>query len=57
VNRIGIDDLRDAVLDPGSFVSWDTEPLAVAPTDSYAQELAAARSVDRHGDGTGLSRV
>jgi acetyl-CoA carboxylase carboxyl transferase beta subunit len=44
VNRIGIDDLRDAVLDPGSFVSWDTEPLAVATTDSYAKELAAARS-------------
>jgi acetyl-CoA carboxylase carboxyl transferase beta subunit len=44
MSRIGVDDLRDAVLDPGSFVSWDAEPLAVAATDSYARELTAARA-------------
>ncbi|KAA8963417.1 carboxyl transferase domain-containing protein [Mycobacterium sp.] len=44
MDRIGIDDLRDAVLDPGSFVSWDTEPLVVATTEAYARELAAART-------------
>ncbi len=37
-------DLRDAVLDPGSFRSWDTTPLEVATTARYAAELAAARA-------------
>jgi acetyl-CoA carboxylase alpha subunit len=36
--------LRDAVLDEGSFVSWDTAPLDVAPEAEYARELAAARA-------------
>ncbi|WP_156690511.1 acetyl-coenzyme A carboxylase carboxyl transferase subunits beta/alpha [Mycobacterium sp. Marseille-P9652] len=36
--------LRDAVLDEGSFTSWDREPLAVATGDSYARELAGARA-------------
>lgn len=34
--------LRDAVLDEGSFRSWDTTPLQVASTDEYRAELAAA---------------
>ncbi|OMC51516.1 acetyl-CoA carboxyl transferase [Mycobacterium sp. IS-836] len=44
MSRITTEELRDAVLDEGSFVSWDREPLAVPVTDSYARELAGARS-------------
>jgi acetyl-CoA carboxylase carboxyl transferase beta subunit len=44
VSRITTDQLRDAVLDRGSFVSWDREPLAVPVTESYARELADARA-------------
>jgi acyl-CoA carboxylase subunit beta len=42
VSRIGALALRDAVLDDGSFRSWDTAPLAVAASDGYRRELAAA---------------
>ncbi|HYB39257.1 MAG TPA: carboxyl transferase domain-containing protein [Mycobacterium sp.] len=57
--RIGTDELRDAVLDEGSFVSWDTEPLAVPTTDSYARELAAARAATGRDEAvlTGEGRV
>ncbi len=34
--------LRDAVLDTGSFRSWDGPPLQVATSESYRSELAAA---------------
>ena len=34
--------LRDAVLDEGSFVSWDGPPLAVPTSDAYQRELADA---------------
>ncbi len=34
--------LRDAVLDEGSFRSWDSAPLQVAQSDTYLAELAAA---------------
>ncbi|CAN7605919.1 acetyl-coenzyme A carboxylase carboxyl transferase subunits beta/alpha [Mycolicibacterium frederiksbergense] len=34
--------LRDAVLDEGSFRSWDSAPLQVARSDAYRAELAAA---------------
>jgi acyl-CoA carboxylase subunit beta len=44
VTRITTEQLRDAVLDEGSFVSWDSEPLVVPVTESYAQELADARA-------------
>jgi acyl-CoA carboxylase subunit beta len=44
VSRIRADELRDAVLDEGSFVSWDTEPRAVPTTESYARQLATARA-------------
>jgi acetyl-CoA carboxylase carboxyl transferase beta subunit len=46
VSRITTDQLRDAVLDEGSFISWDNEPLAVPVSESsksYARELADAR--------------
>jgi acetyl-CoA carboxylase carboxyl transferase subunit beta len=43
VSRITTDQLQDAVLDEGSFVSWDAEPLAVPVSESYAKELADAR--------------
>ncbi len=42
MSRIGAFELRDAVLDDGSFRSWDVPPLAVATTDAYRAELAAA---------------
>jgi acyl-CoA carboxylase subunit beta len=44
VTRITTEQLRDAVLDEGSFVSWDSEPVAVPVTESYARELADARA-------------
>ena len=44
MSRIGAVALRDAVLDEGSFVSWDTTPLDVRPNDAYRQELAKARA-------------
>jgi len=43
VSRITTDQLLDAVLDAGSFVSWDADPLAVPVSESYARELADAR--------------
>ncbi len=48
VSRVTTDQLRDAVLDEGSFTSWDADPLAVGVsepvTDAYARELADARA-------------
>jgi acyl-CoA carboxylase subunit beta len=44
VSRITTNQLRDAVLDQGSFVSWDQEPLSVPVNESYARELADARA-------------
>jgi acetyl-CoA carboxylase carboxyl transferase beta subunit len=44
MRRMGIDELRDAVLDDGSFVSWDTAPTPVPASEPYARELAAARA-------------
>ncbi len=48
MSRIGTDDLRDAVLDEGSFKSWDTTTPAVPVAEAYARELAAARAVTGH---------
>ena len=42
MSRIGALALRDAVLDDGSYSSWDTAPLTVATTEAYRRELAAA---------------
>src|SRR6187401_72130 len=42
MSRIGALDLRDAVLDAGSFRSWDTAPTAVDGSEEYQRELAAA---------------
>jgi acetyl-CoA carboxylase carboxyl transferase subunit beta len=44
VSRIGALALRDAVLDDGSFLSWDETPTAVAMSDEYRSELADAQS-------------
>ncbi|MCV7197720.1 acetyl-coenzyme A carboxylase carboxyl transferase subunits beta/alpha [Mycobacterium angelicum] len=44
MSRITTDQLRDAVLDEGSFISWDSEPLHIPITDAYARELADARA-------------
>lgn len=43
MTRIGTAELRDAVLDDGTFVSWDTAPLAIPTSEFYARELADAR--------------
>jgi len=59
VRRIGTDQLRDAVLDEGSFLSWDTEPLAIPTSDSYTRELAEAREASGYDESvlTGEGRV
>jgi len=44
VSRISARQLRDALLDPDSFVSWDTAPIDVHPCPQYADELSAART-------------
>ena len=59
MGRIGTEQLRDAVLDDGSFVSWDNAPLQPATTESYAQDLAAARAASGHDESvlTGEGRI
>ncbi len=59
MSRIGTDELRDAVLDDGSFISWDTTPLAVPTDESYARELADARAATGRDESvlTGEGRV
>ena len=42
MSRIGAVALRDAVLDEGSFASWDRTPLVVDADEHYRRELAAA---------------
>ena len=44
VSRIGAAELRDAVLDSGSFRSWDSAPPDVPADAAYARELAQARA-------------
>ena len=59
MGRIGTDELRDAVLDEGTFVSWDTAPLVVPTGPSYARELADARAASGRDESvlTGEGRV
>ncbi|MDT5229263.1 MAG: acyl-CoA carboxylase subunit beta [Mycobacterium sp.] len=59
MSRIKTEQLRDAVLDEGSFVSWDTEPLAIPTSQSYARELAEARTSSGYDESvlTGEGRV
>jgi acetyl-CoA carboxylase carboxyl transferase subunit beta len=59
VSRIGTDELRDAVLDEGSFVSWDTTPVAVSTSDSYTRELTEAHAASGRDESvlTGEGRV
>ncbi len=44
MTRITTGQLLDAVLDRGSFVSWDSDPMAVPVSESYARDLADARA-------------
>jgi acyl-CoA carboxylase subunit beta len=44
VSRIGALELRDAVLDEGSFRSWGAPPVPVARSDDYRRELAEAQA-------------
>ena len=44
MSRIGAAELRDAVLDNGSFRSWDSAPPDVPEDVEYARELARARA-------------
>ena len=59
MSRIGTDQLRDAVLDEESFVSWDSAPLAIPMSESYAGELAEAQAASGHDESvlTGEGRV
>jgi acetyl-CoA carboxylase carboxyl transferase subunit beta len=59
VSRIGTDELREAVLDEGSFITWDTAPLLVPTDESYARELADARAATGRDESvlTGEGRV
>ncbi len=59
MSRIGTDQLRDAVLDEGSFISWDTALTALPVAKSYARELAAARAATGRDESvlTGEGRV
>jgi acyl-CoA carboxylase subunit beta len=59
VSRINAAELRDAVLDHGSFVSWDTEPVAISANEAYTSELATARAVTGFSESvvTGEGRV
>lgn len=59
MSRITIDQLRDAVLDEGSFVSWDVDPLPVPMSSGYARELADARTASGRDESvsTGEGRV
>ncbi|HEY2449776.1 MAG TPA: carboxyl transferase domain-containing protein, partial [Mycobacterium sp.] len=59
MSRIGTDELRDAVLDEASFTSWDVEPVAVPTNESYARELAEARTASGRDESvlTGEGRV
>ncbi|MCV7356490.1 acetyl-coenzyme A carboxylase carboxyl transferase subunits beta/alpha [Mycolicibacterium fluoranthenivorans] len=36
--------VRDAVLDPGSFLSWDSPPVQVPTSEAYRRELDAAQA-------------
>ncbi|WP_206062923.1 carboxyl transferase domain-containing protein [Nocardioides piscis] len=42
MSRLSAKDLIDLVLDPGSWVSWDTPPNRLGISEAYAAELAAA---------------
>ncbi|SNS42401.1 carboxyl transferase domain-containing protein [Rhodococcoides kyotonense] len=42
--RTSAAEILDAVLDGGSFVSWDRPPLDVSPGPAYAADLAKARA-------------
>ena len=59
MSRITTDQLRDAVLDEGSFVSWDSSPLELPISEAYAQELAEARAATGRDESvlTGEGRV
>ncbi len=43
VRHLKATELLDAVVDPGSFISWDTEPEQPALSEEYARALARAR--------------
>ncbi|QLL06690.1 acetyl-coenzyme A carboxylase carboxyl transferase subunits beta/alpha [Mycobacterium vicinigordonae] len=59
MSRITTDELREAVLDQDSFVSWDCEPIAVPTSPEYARELAKARHTSGRDEAvsTGEGRV
>lgn len=59
MTRIGADELRDAVLDRGSFRSWDTAPMDPVTDTQYAADLARARAATGRDEAvlTGEGRV
>ncbi|MGB0877447.1 MAG: carboxyl transferase domain-containing protein [Mycobacterium sp.] len=59
MSRIGALALRDALLDDGSFVSWDGPPRNVAMSELYRKELADAAAATGLDEAvvTGVGRV
>ncbi|MEO8815196.1 MAG: carboxyl transferase domain-containing protein [Mycobacterium sp.] len=59
MSRTGADELRDAVVDRGSFISWDSAPASLRVDAGYAAELARARAVTGRDEAvlTGEGRV
>ncbi|HET9875971.1 MAG TPA: carboxyl transferase domain-containing protein [Mycobacterium sp.] len=59
MSRTGADELRDAVLDHGSFIGWDTARVAVPADAGYAAELDRVRSATGRDEAvvTGEGRV
>ncbi|OBK24061.1 acetyl-CoA carboxyl transferase [Mycobacterium asiaticum] len=59
MSRITTDELREAVLDDGSFVSWDSEPLQLPISEMYERELADARAASGRDESvsTGEGRI
>ncbi|MBY0443061.1 MAG: acetyl-CoA carboxyl transferase [Mycobacteriaceae bacterium] len=59
MNLIAVTELHNAVLDVGSYLSWDTDPVALPITPSYAQDLTAARATTGHDESvlTGEGRL
>lgn len=43
MRHLNATELLEAVVDPGSFVSWDTEPEQPGLSEEYARDLAKAR--------------
>ena len=59
VSLIAVTELHNAVLDVGSYLSWDTDPIPLPISPSYAEALATARAATGHDESvlTGEGRL